>query len=130
MIKFESISKKFGKLVVFDKLDLDIETSGIVSILGPNASGKTTLIKMLLGMVIPNSGKISINDNSILKEWKYREQISYLPQIAQFPENLKVKEVINLVKNIRNTKSNEDELISIFEYITATPAPLSSNLFL
>ncbi len=115
MIKFESISKKFGKLVVFDKLDLDIETSGIVSILGPNASGKTTLIKMLLGMVIPNSGKISINDNSILKEWKYREQISYLPQIAQFPENLKVKEVINLVKNIRNTKSNEDELISIFE---------------
>lgn len=115
MIKFENISKRFGKLTVFDKLNLDIEKSGIVSILGPNASGKTTLIKMLLGMVIPNSGNIVYNDMSILKDWNYRKDISYLPQIAHFPENLRVKELISLVKNIRQQDSDEQELIDIFK---------------
>lgn len=115
MIKFENISKRFGKLTVFDKLDLDIDRSGIVSILGPNASGKTTLIKMLLGMVIPNSGNIIYNDKSILKDWNYRKDISYLPQIAHFPENLRVKELISLVKNIRQQDSDEQELIDLFK---------------
>lgn len=115
MIKFENISKKFGKLSVFNRLNLEIGKSGIVSILGPNASGKTTLIKMLLGMVIPNNGEIYLDNESILKEWDYRNKLSYLPQIAQFPENLKVKELIGLVKNIRSCKSNEDELIKLFD---------------
>lgn len=115
MIKFENISKSFGKLTVFDKLNLEIGESGIVSILGPNASGKTTLIKMLLGMVIPNNGNIIYQNKSILKDWNYRKDISYLPQIAHFPENLRVKELISLVKNIRQQDSDEKELIDIFK---------------
>ncbi|HIE44589.1 MAG TPA: ATP-binding cassette domain-containing protein, partial [Flavobacteriaceae bacterium] len=90
MIEINNLHKKFGKLTVLDGLDLEIRKGGIFAILGPNGSGKTTLIKSILGMVIPNSGEIKIDGNSVLKQWDYRNQINYLPQIANFPANLTV----------------------------------------
>jgi len=114
MIKIENLHKKFGKLTVLDGLDLDIKSGGIFAILGPNGSGKTTLIKCLLGMVIPNSGEIIYDDENILYKWQYRNKINYLPQIANFPANLTVSELLKMVKNLRPKASTDKELISIF----------------
>ncbi|MEN8124779.1 MAG: ABC transporter ATP-binding protein [Bacteroidota bacterium] len=114
MIQINNLHKKFGKLTVLDGLDLEIKSGGIFAILGPNGSGKTTLIKSVLGMVIPNSGEIIINNKSVLKKWDYRNQINYLPQIANFPANLSVSELIAMVKNLRPKEANEKELISLF----------------
>ncbi len=114
MIKIKNLHKKFGKLTVLDGLDLDIEKGGIFAILGPNGSGKTTLIKCLLGMVVPNKGEISFQGNNILKEWNYRNNLNYLPQIANFPANLSVIELIKMVKNLRPKQANEQELIDLF----------------
>ena len=114
MIKIENLHKKFGKLTVLDGLDLEIDKGGIFAILGPNGSGKTTLIKSLLGMVIPNKGDISIDGNSVLKKWNYRNELNYLPQIANFPANLSVIELIKMVKNLRPKTPNEKELIDLF----------------
>ncbi len=115
MIKIESLHKKFGKLTVLDGLNLEIRSGGIFAILGPNGSGKTTLIKCLLGMVIPNSGKIIYENEDILHKWTYRNKINYLPQIANFPANLTVNELLKMVKNLRPKTPNDKELISIFE---------------
>ena len=114
MIEFNNIHKRFGKLTVLDGLDLDIKKGGIFAILGPNGSGKTTLIKCLLGMVIPNKGDIRFEGKSVLKKWEYRDNLNYLPQIANFPPNLSVIELINMVKNLRPKSSNEEELIHLF----------------
>ncbi|MCF6180446.1 ABC transporter ATP-binding protein [Lutibacter sp.] len=114
MIEFKNIHKKFGKLVVLDGLNLSIKKGGIFAILGPNGSGKTTLIKSLLGMVIPNKGDILFQDKSVLKKWDYRNQLNYLPQIANFPPNLSVIELIKMVKNLRPKESNEQDLITLF----------------
>ncbi|PCH54178.1 MAG: copper ABC transporter ATP-binding protein [Flavobacteriaceae bacterium] len=113
MIEFKNLHKKFGKLIVLDGLDLQIAKGGIFAVLGPNGSGKTTLIKSLLGMVIPNKGDIFINGKSVLKKWDYRNNLNYLPQIANFPPNLSVIELINMVKNLRPKKANEHELIKL-----------------
>lgn len=115
MIRFKNLHKSFGKLTVLDGLDLDIKSGGIFAILGPNGSGKTTLIKCLLGMVIPNKGEISIYNKSVLKKWEYRNNLNYLPQIANFPPNLTVTELINMVKNLRPKASIEKDLIDLFE---------------
>jgi Cu-processing system ATP-binding protein len=115
MISIEHLSKKFGKLEVLKDLHLTIRKGSINAILGPNASGKTTLIKCLLGMVVPDSGSIKINDRMIRDEWKYRDEIDYMPQIANFPSNLKVREVIAMLKDIRNRKARDLELIEYFE---------------
>lgn len=114
MIEITNLHKHFGKVEVLDNIDLSIADGGIFAILGPNGSGKTTLIKSILGMVIPQSGQIQVNGNNVLGEWNYRSGVNYLPQIAQFPDNLSVKELIKMIKNLRPVAANDQELIEIF----------------
>ncbi|SHJ15044.1 Cu-processing system ATP-binding protein [Arenibacter nanhaiticus] len=114
MIQVYNLHKKFGKNQVLSALDLKIEGGGIFAVLGPNGSGKTTLIKSILGMVVPNKGSISVLNKPIKSGWKYRQKINYLPQIANFPGNLKVKELIAMIKDLRQKPSEEDKLIALF----------------
>lgn len=118
MIQVENLHKKFGKVEVLKGLDLTINPEasggGIFAVLGPNGSGKTTLIKSILGMVIPDKGIIRVNNENILKTHQYRNDIDYLPQIANFPSNLTVQELLNMIKNLRAKPTNDLELITIF----------------
>lgn len=114
MIEIKNLHKRFGKLTVLDGLDLKIEKGGIFAVLGPNGSGKTTLIKSILGMVVPNAGEILLDGKSVLKQWEYRNNLNYLPQIANFPANLSVVELIKMVKNLRPKEANEQYLIDLF----------------
>jgi len=118
MIEIKNIHKKFGKVEVLKGLDLSINSDpsggAIFAILGPNGSGKTTLIKSILGMVIPNSGQIEIQGESVLKKHQYRNNINYLPQIANFPSNLSVSELIKMVKNLRPKPASDQDLIHLF----------------
>lgn len=114
MINIKKLNKKFGKVEVLKELDLDITKGGVFAILGPNGSGKTTLIKSILGMVIPDSGEILLNNENILKKWEYRNNIDYLPQIANFPGNLTVEELIEMIKQLRDCPTSENELIDFF----------------
>jgi Cu-processing system ATP-binding protein len=115
MIKIKNLHKKFGKLTVLDGLNLNINKGGIFAVLGPNGSGKTTLIKSVLGMVIPEEGTINIDGEEILKKHEYRNNVNYLPQIANFPGNLSVSELIQMIKDIRTKKANDLELIELFD---------------
>ncbi|MBQ4913250.1 ABC transporter ATP-binding protein [Maribacter sp. MMG018] len=115
MIHIEGLCKKFGKNKVLSDLDLNIEEGGVFAVLGPNGSGKTTLIKSVLGMVVPDKGRISVMGEPIKKNWKYRKKIDYLPQIANFPGNLRVKELIRMIKDLRQGESNEEKLITLFK---------------
>lgn len=114
MIQVNGLSKSFGPLQVLKDLDLEIRQGGVFVILGPNGSGKTTLIKSVLGMVIPDAGSISIDGNEVLGKWDYRNGIDYMPQIANFPANLTVSELIGLVKDLRTISTREAELIQLF----------------
>ena len=85
MIQITDLYKKFGKLQVLRALTLIIPSGGVTAILGPNASGKTTLIKSILGLVRPDSGTITIDGKDVLGGTAYRRDIGYMPQIARFP---------------------------------------------
>lgn len=114
IIEINNLHKQFGRNQVLKGVDLAMDEGRIYAVLGPNGSGKTTLIKSILGMVIPDKGEISVLDSPIKKDWKYRKKIDYLPQIANFPPNIKVKELINMIKDLRNSPSGEESLISLF----------------
>nr|WP_298930870.1 ABC transporter ATP-binding protein [uncultured Allomuricauda sp.] len=114
MIQVENLHKKFSKNQVLSGLDLNIQKGGIFAILGPNGSGKTTLIKIILGMVIADKGVVSVFGKPVKNKWKYRQEIEYLPQIANFPSNLRVRELIRMIKDLRQQTSEEERLIDLF----------------
>ncbi len=115
MVSIQNLHKKFGKNIVLSGVNLDIKEGGIFAVLGPNGSGKTTMIKSILGMVIPNQGTITVLGKNIKKSCNYRNQIDYLPQIANFPSNLKVNELITMIKDLRGKSTNEESLIKMFK---------------
>lgn len=109
MISVENLTKSFGKFKALDNISLDFEPGNTISLVGPNGSGKTTLIKSILGLVIPEKGTIKINNNEIKTHYAYRSQIGYMPQIGRYPENMTIRQVINMIKEIRTDRDNYDE---------------------
>lgn len=118
MITFKNLEKKFGKFHVLKNISLMVQPGKITAIVGPNGSGKTTIIKSILGLVKPDSGDILIDDKSILDKYLYRKNIGYMPQSASFPENLTVQEVIKMIADLRNNIIDiESSLIEILNLI-------------
>lgn len=125
MIKLSKLIKKYGKLEVLKGIDAEISRGKVTAIVGPNGSGKTTIIKIILGLVKPDYGFISIDDKKINGDHKYRSNIGYMPQIASYPENLTVIEVLSLIKDIRNRNDNPEEfLIKKFELTGELTKPI------
>ncbi|HNR48404.1 MAG TPA: ABC transporter ATP-binding protein [Bacteroidia bacterium] len=116
MIDIKNVNKKFGKLHVLKDISVQIKKSNSVALLGPNASGKTTFIKCLLGMLIPDSGTIEINNQSIKGDYKYRNIIGYMPQIGRYPQNMTIEQVFDMILEIRKTalSSADTELMEAF----------------
>ena len=115
MVSIQNLHKRFNKNIVLSGVNLNINEGGIFAVLGPNGSGKTTLIKSILGMVIPNKGKIEVLGENIKKSSNYRYKIDYLPQITNFPNNLKVRELIRMIKDLRGKTSEDQRLIELFK---------------
>ena len=116
MIIASNVSKRFGKLKVLDDVSVTCGKGECIALIGPNGCGKTTLIKCVLGMVIPNSGFITFNGKNITHDWQYRSRIGYMPQIGRYPDNMSIGQVLGMMKDIRGRgeKKLDEELISRF----------------
>ncbi len=101
MIELINIKKNFGKTEVLKNVSLKLDAGQCIGLIGPNACGKTTMIKAILSMVIPSEGKIIFNGSNIIGDVSYKNHIGYMPQIGRYPENMSISQVINMIKNIR-----------------------------
>lgn len=116
MIVAKNITKKFGKLKALDNVSVTFSKGECIALLGPNGCGKTTLIKSLLGMVVPDSGSIHFNNELITNKWMYRSQVGYMPQIGRYPENMTIAQIIDMMKDIRKgmDQDPDEELVKSF----------------
>ena len=115
MIKINNLCKNYGDIIALNSINVSLLDEKLTYLVGPNGSGKTTLIKSILGLIKISSGEIFVYKLRLNGDFNYREKIGYMPQVASFPENLTVEEVIELIKNIRSSITNlDDELINEF----------------
>jgi Cu-processing system ATP-binding protein len=128
MINAKNITKKFGKLKALDNVSVTFSKGECIALLGPNGCGKTTLIKTLLGMVVPDSGSIHFNNELITNKWMYRSQIGYMPQIGRYPENMTIANVIDMMKDIRkgSDQAPDEELVRSFGLKTMMQKKMST----
>jgi Cu-processing system ATP-binding protein len=115
IIEIKDLKKSFGKLDVLKGVSCSFEKKQVVSVLGPNASGKTTLIKSVLGMVIPDHGEICFCGEPVTGTFDYKKHIGYMPQIGRYPDNMKIGQLFDMMMDIRATRSGLDtELIDAY----------------
>jgi Cu-processing system ATP-binding protein len=125
MIEIRNLEKSFGELQVLKGMNLEIPKGQATGIVGPNGAGKTTLIKTILGLVKPGSGEITVNGIKLNGNFDYRKDIGYMPQVARYPENMKVSELFSFIKGLRDQEPvYEEELIDQFALRTELDKPL------
>ncbi len=116
IIEINGLKKSFGRLEVLKNIDCSFKRGGVVSILGPNASGKTTLIKSILGMVIPNEGTILFKGKPVINTFAYKRDIGYMSQIGHYPDNMKIGQLFKMVMDIRQeNKALDTDLLKAFK---------------
>ncbi len=114
MISANGLRKKFAALEVLDDVSLDVRPGAVTALVGPNGSGKTTFIKIVLGLTRADAGSFSVDGHLADAAGAYRRHIGYMPQAARFPENLKVKDVLALIRALRPDAPRDEELVSAF----------------
>ncbi|TSA50914.1 MAG: ABC transporter ATP-binding protein [Sphingobacteriales bacterium] len=109
LIRVQALNKKFRKLEVLKNISVSFDVNQCIAIVGPNGSGKTTFIKSLLGLVVPDSGTINILDTNIRNNFLYRNHIGYMPQIGRYPENITIGQLYKMIKDVRQSVNPLDE---------------------
>ena len=97
----QDLTKRFGRLEVLRGVTLALAPGRITGLVGPNAAGKSTLIKAVLGLVKPDGGTLHVLGHSVNGDERYRREIGYMPQLAAFPENLTGAEVLEMLTDLR-----------------------------
>ncbi len=100
VLRTENLYKKYGKRTVVSGVSIEVKQGEIVGLLGPNGAGKTTTFYMTTGLVIPNSGKVFLNDEEITTSPVYKRAqlgIGYLAQEASVFRKMSVEDNIKAI---------------------------------
>lgn len=113
IVRLEHIAKNYSAVTALKDVNLSLERGKIIGLLGPNESGKTTLIKILTGMTLQYLGKIYIDG----KPWAHLSKalISYLPDQLYFDKWMKIKD-LELYFSDMFEDFNQDKFHSLCSY--------------
>jgi ABC-2 type transport system ATP-binding protein len=115
IVCFEAFSKSFGSLEAVRPLDLEIANSESFAFLGPNGGGKTTVLRALVGLHSPTSGRVLVRGSDIAKEPdRVRRWLAYVPQRVNMPDVLTAREVLDLFAGLRKVPGERvDEVLDL-----------------
>ena len=94
LLEFVGVTKRYGSKKVLDELSFAIGRGGKIGLLGPNGSGKTTIIKLINGLLTPTSGEVLINGER--PSHLTAEFISYLPERDSLPQGSRICDLVDL----------------------------------
>ena len=133
MIEFKNVSKTYnGNVKALDNLNFTVGKGELVGFIGPNGSGKTTTIKLLSGVLVPDKGTITVNGFDVSKEpLKAKASIGYFPDNPDIFLRLKGVEFLNFIGDVYKVpvddrKKTIDELSERFELTSALNSQILS----
>ncbi|WP_326907375.1 ABC transporter ATP-binding protein [Sedimentibacter sp. MB31-C6] len=107
-IEIKSLTKTFGKFVAVNNVSFNVKKGEVFGFLGPNGSGKTTVIRMILGLINPSSGTGNVLGYDISKnKEKLRGKIGYMSQKFSLYEELTVEENLDFYAGVYNIPKNK-----------------------
>lgn len=96
ILKIRDLSKSFGKKKVLQDFNMTLEEGRVYGLLGKNGEGKTTLIRMIMGVIPADSGEIFFKDKKIsFNDAAYKKEIGYIPEDAFFYSWMRIEDVLN-----------------------------------
>lgn len=113
VLRTENLIKRYKSRTVVDNVSIEVKQGEIVGLLGPNGAGKTTTFYMTVGLVIPNGGKIFLNEQEITKFPVYKRAqrgIGYLAQDASVFRKMSVEDNIRSVLEMTTLSRNDQKL--------------------
>lgn len=110
VVQLESVTKTFGPQTAVNRLDLEIPEGAVCGFIGPNGSGKTTSIRMILRIFYPDSGRVTVlgNDHGAAAD----DRLGYLPEERGLYRKMIVREVIEFfgkLKGLKNCRPDAEE---------------------
>lgn len=108
MIRAQGLTKKFASVTAVNAVDLQVNTGEIFGLVGPDGAGKTTLMRMTLGIIEPTSGKVEVMGNSRIESIK--SLIGYIPQKFSLYRDMTVMENIRLIGSLYGAPAAAIEL--------------------
>lgn len=109
ILKLEKISKKYGKKLILGDFSLNLETGNVYGLLGVNGVGKTTLMRIIMGIIPSDSGKIFYKNSKIgWNDTAYKKEVAYIPEEAVFYSGMRVDEFVNF-NSVFYPKWNSDK---------------------
>ncbi|MGD8781243.1 MAG: metal ABC transporter ATP-binding protein [Ignavibacteria bacterium] len=101
LIKIENLSFSYGKEEILQNINFIVEERDYIGMIGPNGGGKTTLLKLIVGLLKPGTGKITINNGPVFN----KNLIGYIPQFGSMEENFPIKVRDTVAMGICGAKS-------------------------
>jgi len=118
-LTIENLSKSFNKNLVIDNLSFNVQEHSVFGFIGANGAGKTTVMKMVLGLLKPDNGSITVcNEKVSFGQTKTNKFIGYLPDVPEFYGYMRPLEYLKLCGDITGLsadliKSKSDELLQL-----------------
>lgn len=120
VLRTDNLVKRYGQRTVANHVSIDVKQGEIVGLLGPNGAGKTTTFYMTTGLVVPNEGRIFLDDKEITKFPVYKRAqagIGYLAQEASVYRKMTVED--NLMATLQMTPLTHDQQMEKLESLIA-----------
>ncbi|GEM86501.1 ABC transporter ATP-binding protein [Meiothermus granaticius] len=110
MIRLEKLSKRYGKFVALEALDLEVLPGETLALLGPNGAGKSTTIKALVGLLRPSGGRALVNGVDVWKEpVRAKAQFGYVPDRPYLYGKLSGLELLRFAAGVYRLPRSETE---------------------
>ena len=121
VIRVEGLTKRFGDFTAVDHVSFTVQRGEVVGYLGPNGSGKTTTIRMLLGLLLPSEGSAQVLGYDIRRQSEaIRRECGYMSQKFSLYHELTVEENLRFYAGVYGVR-NESQIQGTLERVELTP---------